>query len=758
MRGLRSLLLTVLFALLGLAVLSLPGAAQQNEASQEIAPLTAVFSYAPGYYANDISVRLSTDAPQAEIRYTLDGSQPNQKSSLYQDPILVAASPPTAAVIRARVFLPDGQTGDEANTAYFVGFPPGLALISLTVDEADLWDEASGIYANPFERGINWERPVNVTYIPANRATGFKIAAGLRIHGGWSRVLDKKSLRLYFRQEYGQSRLEFPLFPGTELTSFKRLILHAGGQDSSQIPTNWTSLRNPLANALMLEIGGYATASQPVLLFLNGEAWGVYYLRERIDEHFLADKYGVAEADLLDAPEQIAHDVIVAGDRTHWDNLLAYVAENDLADPTHFAYVQTQVNLDNLIDYTLLQIYAANGDWPFHNVHQFRPRTQGGRWHWLLWDADHTFAYFPTSSADKNMIELAVQEAHPHTTNRHTLLLRTLLQNPAFEEQFLLRAAHLLNTTFAPEFVMAQLDNLAAELRLGIDFELGRWQTEGISWTDNVAEMATFAQERPSYMRQHLIDYFDLPGTAVISLNPPQSGAGTLLLNGDTMATLPWQGIYFQTTTVQVTAMPDPGYQFVGWAEPELPNDITVDLPVTADQSFTPIFEAVAGDQTAVTISQMVVDGQGEIEGDWFELTMQTNGADLRGYRLTDNDSKIATDEGSLIFSDSPALANLPQGTRLRVIVTAIPAADDLDASDGRITLYVGNGNLDTTTDPWFNLGRNDNLALLAPGATAAFSDDITIAYATIGTGQTPAGFGALEDGFVTAVTFPGNE
>ena len=165
--------------------------------------------------------------------------------------------------------------------------------------------------------------------------------------------------------------------------SFKRLILHAGGQDAyTGGYVQWTFLRNAVVDTLAFRTGGLATRSRPVLVFINGQPWGVYQLRERIDRHFLADHYGITSADFLDTPDGYPAEAFV-GDRESWDRLLNYVQAHDPDDATSYAHIQSQVDIDNLIDYHILQIYAANTDWPNRNVHQFRSRAPGGRW--LQW-------------------------------------------------------------------------------------------------------------------------------------------------------------------------------------------------------------------------------------------------------------------------------------------------------------------------------------------------------------------------------------
>ena len=144
-----------------------------------------------------------------------------------------------------------------------------------------------------------------------------------------------------------------------------------------------------------------------------------------------------------------------------------------------------------------------------------------------------------------------------------------------------------------------------------------------------------------------------------------------------------------------------------------------------------------------------------EIQGAWVALQVRHPArVDLRGWRISDNDSLTATDEGSLILGDHDALANVPAGTTLFLVSTISPnndrnfAEDDLSLLDGKLILYAGNDILDIDSDPWFDIGDQDNLVLLAPGATAVLADDLAIDFLAIGDGNTavtPADFGLSE-------------
>ncbi len=713
--------------------------------------------YPPGgYYDHDVRLEIRPPHPDSRVIFTLDGRTPTHTAGeLYTQPIHLNSAAPAVTVVRARATLPGGEPGPVVSASYFVGLQAELPLISLIIDPDDLWNAERGIYApaNSHERGMAWERPADVAYIDRDRRSGFHVPAGVRLHGGASRDFDKKSLRLYFRQQYGLNRLEYPLFADSDARSFKRLVLHNGGQDWYTFPhpnySNWTLIRNQLADKLALELGGYAVHSQPVLLFINGAPWGIYYARERIDDRFLAERYGVRAADFLDSPEHVGERATLMGDRENWDHLLQFVATHDLATPANYAYVQTQVDIANFIDYTILHIYAANFDWPHHNVQQFRPRVQGGRWQWMFWDTDHAFGADGHSYAELNLVERVLEYNWPETGGRDALLLRKLLENSAFLHRFLSRAADLLNTTLAPPSVIAHVDELATALEPDIAYETSRWSSS-VDWETSVEELRDFCRRRPDFVRQHIVERFGLGGTARLTLEPPVSGAGYVAINHHLVQDLPWQGVYFQNVPIQITAAPVPGFRFAGWEPSDLPQTPAITLTLDAAQTIAPRFEPLSDDVPRP--GDVVFAGYRMGEESWFELrVIRPGGVDLRGWRITDNDTKSASDEGSLIFAGDPALARVPSGTIIRIVVGEDGSRDDLNCWDRLMVLHAGNPALDARTDPGFNPGPSDNLVLLAPGPTPAFADDRGIAFISTSNAVTPASFGVLSDGLLPA-------
>ncbi len=736
----RRLALAAVLLLLAVALLL----GEQYAFSAAGADLQVVFSLPPGGYDEDISLAMQTANEEARIYYTLDGALPDaQTAAVYEAPLSLDAGRPQVVVVRAQAVLPDGSAGPVAGGSYLMGVDSELPILSIIADPADLWDEERGIYANHDGRGREWERPVDLTYVEAQGQTGFHIGGGLRIHGEWTRWFsDKKSLRLYFRDEYGARKLQYPLFGDEGQIAFDNLYLHNSDKDL-------LLFRNQLTERLFTQMGGYAVRGRPLLLFLNGEPWGIYNIRERIDERFLRQTYGVPSAAINDTPNIAGRQSAAqrASDLPHWQNVIAFVRENDLADPENYAYLQTQVDLANFVDYYLLQMYIANTDWPHHNMHQFRPWTPGGRWQWIVWDNDLAF-----ERVDRQMVDHVLNAAHP-LGEPMEMFLNKLLANPDFYNLFLTRAADLLNTTLSPANVSAEVARSVAELNADIPFEQARWNVPE-AWEDVVARMTAFAAQRADIMRGHFVESFGLPGVGTVMVDQVGGPQGWLAVNDLAPAPLPWQGAYFTGTEIQLHALPPPGYAFLRWhgysgadavTSPQIRLVVGQNDALSAE--FAPLDEG-APRAHDLLFTTYVADGAGEVVGDWFALEVRRpGGVDLRGWRVTDNDSVTAADEGSLIFAEDALFAALPQGSRLRVIATqnaANDAAFPTDGwQDGVLTIYAGNGRLDTARDPWFNLGPKDNLLLLAPGAAGEIPIDLWSENKAV----RPADFGLLAAG-----------
>ena len=689
-----------------------------------------------GAYRHTVLLTIRPTHPGAPLVFTTDGSIPTASVGfLYRRPLRLDGGLPAVTVLRVREFHAD-RPGPLHTASYAVGPPLPLPILSLAVPPDDL-------LANLW---THREITAHVTLIEKEGPVSFALPVGLRVEESG----DRPTFRLAFRQEYGTSRLEYPLFPthfGDEPT-YKRLLLSPG-----EWGDHWALLDEALPATLAAEMGLPTAWGKFVLLFLNGEPEGIYYLRERMDRFYLRDRLGIPDGDLVQDGRALV------GDEQAWDTLIAWIASHDLSDPANMDALQQRVDLNKLADVAILQIYLNR-----HTLLAAHPRSDDGCWLWP----------YPPSEAD--------DPTPPTTLSR---LQSLLLESDAYRTLYLTRAADWLNTVLAPAAVGEQVEQLAAVLRPAISYQATRHPPgsppdvtvlyPAEEWERNVTALHDFVRQRPDELRRQLIAEFELRGTTTITFGVRSPQGGSLLVNGRPVPTPVWQGIYFQGMPVQVVAVPAPGYGFVGWegatdSSPVL--TITVDGPRSLVAHFAPADTAAAAPNDVIFNEYWIDDngtryaslgGKG-IWGDWVELRVARRAAvDLRGWRLTDNNTKTADDEGSLIFPSLDALAAIPRDAVILIIATenvtnsATFPADDLDADDGRLLFYVGNGHLDTSTDPGFGIGRGDEaLVLLAPGATESLADDVGVDFVAEGGAVTPASFGVLADGVRFTAPFQG--
>jgi hypothetical protein len=609
----RTLLLLGLAVLILLPIWALEGRLGESSLAE---PLAVQFSHPTGYYENGIRLELDVPAPGARVRFTTDGSQPTTSNGTdYHKPLYLTDEPESVVVVRAQAIAEDGTLGPEANATYFLGLDVTLPVLSLMVEPDDLWGEERGIFFRPGDKGQEWERFSELVYLDESKQVGFIAPAGIRVHGHQSRWSAKKSLRLYFRPEYGLAELNYPLFPDSQITAFKRLVLDSGAQDQPAETGNGTLLRKPLVNSMAEITDVIVSEDRPVILYINGKLWGIYFLRERMDSIFFADHFGVGDLDILGYypfdPEPFE------GGWTHWEELMAYVGSHDLNDPDNYETIQSQIDLDNFLTYHAFQILIGNIDWPQISEDRFHPHVQGGKWHWFLWDSDWAFGLARGSGVFPDPVTWLLTDEEAKTgreQNRRdvsTLFLK-LMDNPDFELAFIRRLEALLNTAFLPEIVTAELDSLAEQVGPDIDLELLRWPSSG-DWAESVEQMRNYARRRPGFVRENVIKELGLAGTVDLAFDPAR-GRGRVMVNGMPVPGLPWSGVFFTGVPIEVTALPDDGYRFAGWESADLPQTKTLILTDDFPERIRPLFEEDT--ESGVSSEDVAVHGDGLIPHD----------------------------------------------------------------------------------------------------------------------------------------------
>ena len=607
-----------------------PGAANSTEPERRtVAP--PGFSHASGFYSDSFHLELTHPDPDAIIHYTLDGSKPDTTSPIYTAPVRIFdrngtenhfANIPTnfldgargwreppvvrkATPVRAIAARNGSLSISVVTNTYMVetgtDLPYSLPVAFLSTDEKNLFGFEKGIYVpgqyaeetegqwgNYDLRGEDWEREASLEIFDEAGQVVLAQDIGVRIHGGFTRRFPQKSLRLYARGDYGQTRFNARIFPELPHDEYNRLILRNSGNDWGN-----SMFRDAAAQSLVRHLDFDTQAYRPAILFINGEYWGIHNFRERYDRHYLERVYGV-DPDNIEILTGIGE--VEEGDDLHYKELLDFLSNNDMVSDDDYDQVATMMDINNFLDYYAAQIYFGNNDWPDHNIDFWRlrvpfdpyaPKGHDGRWRWLLYDVDRSLGF--VTGYEFNMMD--------HITNGgpETLILDRLLLNDQFRYDFINRIADQLNSAFQPERVKQVLDSLKTPLVPEIAEHIKRWwwPLSVPDWEQGVVNMKNSADNRPFYVREHVRDHFGLEDDRTITVDVSRPAKGKIRVNslkicsgtpGIPDTTYPWSGTYFGGVPVSLTGVGEPGYRVAYWeVDGEMIEGSTINLPSSGD-------------------------------------------------------------------------------------------------------------------------------------------------------------------------------
>jgi len=619
-----------------------PGESNSDEGYQEVAE-PPEFSEPGGFYQDEVTVTIEAD--DNDIYYTLDGSAPTRDSDSYDEPVVIDET----TVLRARAGGEDQLLSSTVTNTYFIDEESTLPVVSLATDPDYFFDDEIGIYVMgndaedryPFE-GANfwedWERPVHIEFFESDGELGFSMDAGVKIFGGATRWFPQKSLVVTARGRYGPSMIDYRIFPDLDIDQFKAVVLRNSGHD-----WNWTLFREGMINSLVKDEGISIRDYRPAIMFLNGEYWGIHNLREKMNVDYLVAHFNVdpENVDLIDGMEYHYFDTIMNGDSEHYDRMLGFIEENDMSDAEVYDSVKTMMDMDNFVRYQAIEIFINNTDWPGNNVKFWRQRDPGSRWRWFLFDID--FAYGGYRPYTYNTLDNATKVNGHHYSNLPwaTFLLRSLLENQSFRNDFINQLAELMNFNFLPGPVIQRIDEMQEVVEPEVARHLNRWRNISMgTWRSKVELMRTFARRRADVMRGHIIEKFDLDTTALVRAEVDPEDGGTVSICSRLVSEFPWEGIYFEDIPIQLEAFPNNGYRFIGWT-----GDVEAEAPVISVdlQDTLQIIAAFEPDEGIgrVVINEINYHSPEDFDpGDWIELYSLEDDVNLADWMLRDEDDE----------------------------------------------------------------------------------------------------------------------
>lgn len=470
-----------------------------------------------GFFEQAFEVALSTAAVGAEIYFTTDGSEPTVASGqLYSGPMMIT----TTTTLRAGAFL-DGKVPSKVMTQTYLfledvldqpnqpaGFPAtwqptatadygmdtsakvgtraeiktalrDLPTLSLVMEVDDWFDPSTdpavgGIYSNStIARGSLWERKVSAEFFDFPHGKEIQLDAGMRIFGNASRstTREKHNMRLVFRRGYGPSKLVFPLFgEGSEDDEVNSYLLRGQNGDSWFHPTPQQQvealyIRDQFSRQMQVEMGHPATKQGHIHVYLNGLYWGVFNTIERIEGDSMAAAYGGSKED-WDVIKASPPSAVVAedGNMAAWQEVVT-LADGGLTGEAEFAAIQEMLDLENFIDWLILNFYNGNSDWDNNNWQAARRRGGDDRFRFFVWDSERSLLGVEANSTTKNNV------------GRPTGIHQRLRQNEEYRMMFADRVhRHLFNGgALTPSVVAGVFNGFVNELRSPLIAESARW-------------------------------------------------------------------------------------------------------------------------------------------------------------------------------------------------------------------------------------------------------------------------------------------
>jgi hypothetical protein len=450
------------------------------------------------------TITLSTDDGGA-IYYTTDGSKPTKNSKPYQNPISV-----TNTIVIKSISYKDGYLPSKVKTETYLNTESTLPIVSLSMDDKYLTDDNVGIYTkgkngivalncynhmeNKPENYANfnrsWKRPVYIEYFDTNKSKIFELGSDIAISGQCSRYIPKKSFSFELNGKYGDKKLKQQLYKSKpKVTSVKDFKLRSGqgGFELGDI----LSVAIAKSGNLNIDYQGYQT----VRMFMNGEYWGVYNIREKKGKDFIKSNYpDIDDVDII--AHILSQDVVKHGDKTEFDKLYKFVTTNDLSTNDNYNKIFTMIDKNNFLDYMTFMIYSANRDWVNNNTRMWREKKEGATWRWMLDDLDNCFR-----------VEYVNENFFTFVTNSPTFLgylFKDLLKNSTFKQELKNRFNKHLDTTFSEANIVNLLNQQVNERINYMDLENSKWGISQSNLNSYKSIVEQFAKDRKAVIQTQL--------------------------------------------------------------------------------------------------------------------------------------------------------------------------------------------------------------------------------------------------------------
>ena len=571
---------------------------------------TPVLSVQAGFYNAPQTVSITCANPTATIRYTLDGSDPTTTSTQYSGPITIS----TTKVLRAVAYSSELPSFTATNS-YFINVTHSIPVVSVCGTGVDIL-LANGNQITPVGGFELFEE--NGLFIDEGEGDYNK-------HGNDSWAYDQRGFDFILRDQYGYNGdFEHQIFPEKTRDNFQRLILKPAASDNYSFEQG-AHIRDAFIHTLSIRADMKLDERtwRPCVVYLNGQYWGVYEIREKADDHDYTDYYfnqNKYHLEYLKTWGGTWEEYGAPNALNNWNALKNYIAANNMGNPTNFAYVDSLLNWESLCDYFMFNSFVVNQDWLNWNTAWWRgtdPLGDKKKWRYTLWDMDATFGHYvnytgiPDNSANADPCN--AENLPDPGSQGHTVILQKLInENPIVKQYYITRYADLANTFFSCDYLIPLLDSMVNEIAPEMTAQCQRWGGSYNDWQSKVTQLRNFINARCSALTTGMIECYSLSGPFDVTFNVSPPASGEIKVNSIWAPTYPWTTSYFGGIQTNLIAKAQPGFIFDHWEYTIGPMGaaITEDtsfINITGVENITAFF--IADDPNADTDGDGITNG-----------------------------------------------------------------------------------------------------------------------------------------------------
>jgi len=515
-----------------------PGISNDNANTAIAYAARPTLSQPAGFFTDSVTVAINSTEPNAVVRYTLDGTEPSANSLAYTQPLVLTKT----TVLKATTFSNNPliyKSFVQFNT-YFINEDHTLSVVSVASD---------GVLnlANGNQSLRPWG---SIEFFDKSKQRKTRTYGELNSHGQDSWANDQRSLDWVSRDEMGyNAALQEQLFPLTERDEFQRIILRASGDDNypaAHHPQNEGSahVRDAYVHNLAKRGGLHldVRTAEKCIVYLNGQYWGVYDMREIPDDHDYTDYYyGQGKYDIQYVLTWGNTWAEYGGQQAinDWHSIRTFILTNNMNDPNKFKYVDDHFDYKSLIDYVIVNSFTVCTDWLNYNTGIWRglnPEGQHQKWGYILWDNDATFDHYINYTGLPST-QYNAKPCNPEgltggsDPEQHIQVLNKLRSNPNVERYYVTRMADMMYTVFGCENMLNYLDTIEGLIDPEMTRHALRWDGTYAEWKNNLDELRDFITSRCNVLPSLMDDCYSVTGPfqTVVVIAPPLSG--TLNIN-----------------------------------------------------------------------------------------------------------------------------------------------------------------------------------------------------------------------------------